>query len=155
MYHFKTHDLPRGEVNKNFWEELICPLSLHKLTVNNYNTITSIQNFLQIDYRFKSCTHLRSLNVRHFGMAETTRLKMWRRGLFNGITFLPNFMKIHRSVQILLLGDTHTHTQAGDLISLFSFLKIRLKMLYAHKSHASAVCWKLKAMFKLTAIDLC
>jgi hypothetical protein len=38
---------------------------------------------------------------------------------------LPNFMKIHRSVQKLLVGQTHR--QAGDLISILSFLESRLK----------------------------
>jgi hypothetical protein len=47
----------------------------------------------------------------------------------NGITSLPNIMKIYQAVQNLLLGDTHTHrhTQTGDLISLLSFLESRLK----------------------------
>jgi hypothetical protein len=81
-------------------------------------------------------THLRRLNVRHFEMAETTRLKMWNRGHLNGSTCLPNFTKIHRSFQKLLVGDiqtdrhthTHTHTQARDLISPHSFFESKLKM---------------------------
>jgi len=49
----------------------------------------------------------------------------------NGITSLPNIMKIYQTVQKLLVGehtDTHTHTdrQTGDLISLLSFLESRL-----------------------------
>jgi hypothetical protein len=36
-------------------------------------------------------------------------------------------MKIHQLVQKLLVGHTHTHTQAGDLISLLSFLESRLE----------------------------
>jgi hypothetical protein len=38
-------------------------------------------------------------------------------------------MKIHRSVQKLLVerARAHTHTQAGDLISLLSFLESRLQ----------------------------
>jgi hypothetical protein len=43
----------------------------------------------------------------------------------NGITFIPNFIKIYQAVQNLLVGDTHTQT--GDLISLLSFLDRRLK----------------------------
>jgi hypothetical protein len=55
------------------------------------------------------CTHLRSLNVHHFGIVEATRLKKCGiEVIFNGITCLPNFMKIHRSVQKLLVGDTQT-----------------------------------------------
>jgi hypothetical protein len=51
------------------------------------------------------CTHLRGLNVRHFGMAEATRLnKCGVEVIFNGINSLPNFMKIHRQVQKLLVG---------------------------------------------------
>jgi hypothetical protein len=60
----------------------------------------------------------------------------------NGITSLPNIMKIYIAVQKLLVGDihtyrqtdrdthTHTHTdiQTADLISLLSFLASRLKM---------------------------
>jgi hypothetical protein len=42
--------------------------------------------------RFKSCTHLRSLNIRHFGMIEVT---------FNVITSIQNFNQIHQSVQKL------------------------------------------------------
>jgi hypothetical protein len=42
-------------------------------------------------------------------------------------------MKIHQSVQKLLVGETdththtHTHTKAGDLISLLSFFESRLQ----------------------------
>jgi hypothetical protein len=57
----------------------------------------------------------------------------------NGSTCVPNFTKIHRSVQELLVGDTdshthtHTHTytqtdrQSCDLVSPFSFLESGLK----------------------------
>jgi hypothetical protein len=41
-------------------------------------------------------THLRSLNVRHFGMAEATRLKKYDIEVtLNGSTCLPNLTKIH------------------------------------------------------------
>jgi hypothetical protein len=48
----------------------------------------------------------------------------------NGITSVPNFMKIYQAVHKLLVGDTQTyrHTQTGKLISLLSFLETRLKM---------------------------
>jgi hypothetical protein len=52
----------------------------------------------------------------------------------NGITPVPNFMKIHQVVQKLLVRDTHTHThtetdgQTGDLMSLLSFLESRLNI---------------------------
>jgi hypothetical protein len=49
------------------------------------------------------CTHLRSLNVRNFGMAEATRLK-------NMASRLPSMQaKFHEnppSLQKLLVGDT-------------------------------------------------
>jgi hypothetical protein len=49
--------------NKKFWEELICLFSL------NPNKISS-----KSINRFKSCAHLSSLNVRHFGTVEATAL---------------------------------------------------------------------------------
>jgi hypothetical protein len=45
----------------------------------------------------------------------------------NGITSIPNFTKIYKAVQKLLVGDTQTDRQTGDLISLLSCLKSRLK----------------------------
>jgi hypothetical protein len=42
----------------------------------------------------------------------------------NGSTCLPNFTEIHRTVQ--KLRDRHTHTQAGDFISPFSYFESRL-----------------------------
>jgi hypothetical protein len=41
----------------------------------------------------------------------------------NGITSIPNFMKIYPAVKKLLVADRQT----GDLISLLSFLESRLK----------------------------
>jgi hypothetical protein len=73
-------------------------------------------------------THLRSLNVHHFGMAEATRLKKCDiEGNLSASTFLPNFTNIHQSVKKLLVGDRHIHRQAGDLISSLSFFESRLK----------------------------
>jgi hypothetical protein len=63
------------------------------------------------------CTHLRSLNVRHFGMAEATRLKMWHRGhpqrhhlptKFNENT--PVDSKVISGGHTDTHTDTHTHT---------------------------------------------
>jgi hypothetical protein len=49
-----------------------------------------------------------------------------------GVTSAPNFMKLYQAVQKLLVGDIQTDTHAdrrtGDLISLLSFLKSKLKM---------------------------
>jgi hypothetical protein len=65
----------------------------------------------------------------------------WRYGIkkygdevtFNGMTFLPNFIKIYQLVQTLLGGHTQTDVQRdrqdGDLISLtFLFKESRLKI---------------------------
>jgi hypothetical protein len=63
----------------------------------------------------------------------------------NGITSVPNFMKMYHTVQKLLVGETQTDRdrQTGDLISLLSFLEIRLykkfweeliRLLSLHKS---------------------
>jgi hypothetical protein len=47
-----------------------------------------------------------------------------------------NFMKFYQAGQKLIVGDTQTHShtdrQAGDLISLLSFLKSRLKTLCSY-----------------------
>jgi hypothetical protein len=46
-------------------------------------------------------------------MAEATRLKKCGiEVIFNIFTCLPDFMKIHQSVQNLLVGYTHTRTHA-------------------------------------------
>jgi hypothetical protein len=42
----------------------------------------------------------------------------------NGITSIPNFLKIYHAAQNLLVG---THRQTGDLINVLSFLESRLK----------------------------
>jgi hypothetical protein len=56
----------------------------------------------------------------------------------NGISSVPNVMKIYQAVQKLLVGDTDRHThidrqtdrQTGDLINLLSFLESMLKDFY-------------------------
>jgi hypothetical protein len=50
----------------------------------------------------KFCIHLRSKNVRHFGMLESTGLKV--EVTFNGMTSLLNFINIYQLVQKLLGG---------------------------------------------------
>jgi hypothetical protein len=72
------------------------------------------------------CTHLRSLNVRHFGMAEATTLKMWHWGLFNGIICLQISWKStdrfkvvigeHRKARARAHTHTHTHTHTHRLV---------------------------------------
>jgi hypothetical protein len=57
-------------------------------------------------------------------VVEAMRLKIIAaRTLFNGITFLPNFMKMYHSVQKLLEG---THRQTEEMIRLLVFLESRL-----------------------------
>jgi hypothetical protein len=61
--------------------------------------------------------HLISLNVRHFGMAEAMRLKVWYSGHLQW-NQLPT--KFHESPSIgsKVISGRHTDRQAGDLISL-------------------------------------
>jgi hypothetical protein len=47
--------------------------------------------------RFKSCAHLKSLNVCHFGMVETTALDRVE-VIFNGITYIQDFIQIDQTV---------------------------------------------------------
>jgi hypothetical protein len=60
----------------------------------------------------KFCIHLRSLNVRHFGMLARYGIK--KCGIevtFNGMTSLLNFIKIYQLVQTLMGGgDTERQT---------------------------------------------
>jgi hypothetical protein len=44
----------------------------------------------------------------------------------NGITSIPNFIKFYQAVLTLLVEDTHTDRETGDLINLLSFLENRL-----------------------------
>jgi hypothetical protein len=65
--------------------------------------------------------HLKSLNVRHFGMVATTALKLWYRGHLQWHD-LPT--KFHKNLPLGSDVDWEwgRHTEAGDLISLlFSF----------------------------------
>jgi hypothetical protein len=41
------------------------------------------------------------------------------------VIYLPSFIKMGSGIQKLIRGETQTHTQQRDLISLLSFLKIR------------------------------
>jgi hypothetical protein len=62
-----------NKYNKKFWEELIFILFL--LTVDNIQCHHLHKKFHpKSTNRFKSSTHLRSLNVRHFGMVKVTGL---------------------------------------------------------------------------------
>jgi hypothetical protein len=66
----------------------------------------------------KFCIHLRSLNVRHFGMVEGTGLKSRLEVTFNGMTSRLNFIKI-LSIGSKVIRDTHrwkTGRQADRLV---------------------------------------
>jgi hypothetical protein len=83
--------------------------------------------------RFKSCAHLRNLNVRHFEIFEATGLKKCDvEVILNGSTCLPKFHENPYRFKSSLVGgtdrltDIHSHTQAGDLISPLSFYESRL-----------------------------
>jgi hypothetical protein len=55
-------------------------------------------------YSCKFCIHLRCLTVRRFGIVDATGLKSYDvEVIFNGMTSLPNFLKIY--LQSLLVGD--------------------------------------------------
>jgi hypothetical protein len=49
-------------------------LPAFSLALVTLNCLTSIQNFIQIQQSFQNVHHLRSLNVRRFGMIEATGL---------------------------------------------------------------------------------
>jgi hypothetical protein len=72
------------------------------LPLNIYRN-TKVQS--RIDW-CKFCIHLRSLNVRHFGMVEAMGLEVWLRDHLQWHDLLTNLLKIHRK----LLGDTDGQT---------------------------------------------
>jgi hypothetical protein len=86
-------------------------LSLHKMSWSH------------VDW-CKFCSHLRSFNVRHFGMLEGTGLiSMTSRSPSMAWASLLNFIKIYQLVQ-KLLGGGHTDRQTDcDLISLTFLFK--------------------------------
>jgi len=56
---------------------------------------------------YKSCIHLRSLHVRHFGTVLSYEIKNYGVEVtFNGKTSPLNFMKIYLLVRNLFVGDT-------------------------------------------------
>jgi hypothetical protein len=118
--------------------------TLNSMQSRSYSVSSSPYKMsLKSTKRFKSyygflCTHLRRLNARHFRMAEATRLKCGVQVIFNCITCLQNCMKIHQSVQKLFVGDTHR--QAGDLLSVLSFLESRLQMTMKHHPSHNFIC---------------
>jgi hypothetical protein len=85
-------------------------MSLPSYTISSKST-----NLIKV-FRY---THLRSLNVHHFGMAEAKRLKMWLRG---HLEWQHLFTKFHEnppiSSEVIRGGHRQTDRQAGDLIGL-------------------------------------
>jgi hypothetical protein len=57
-----------------------------------FNAIITIQNFIQIHETVQKFQHLRSLNVRHFGVIDI---------IFTVITSVQNFMQKHQLIQKL------------------------------------------------------
>jgi hypothetical protein len=123
-----------SSLNKKFWEELIRLRPLHKSTVNNLAAVVTMEHNPN---PLLSKANLTTLNINNLKL-----LKLWDYCIevpLNGITSVPNFLKMYVAVQKLLVGshrptktqtdkDTDRHTyrqtdrQTGDLISLLSFL---------------------------------
>jgi hypothetical protein len=87
---------------------------------------------------WKFCIHLRSLNIRHFGIVKGTRLGVRRRGHLQWHDLPTEFHKNLPIVSKVIRGDTQIDRQTGYLMGL-TFLKKegRLKI---HKMLASK--WK-------------
>jgi hypothetical protein len=74
----------------------------------------------------KVCSHLRSLNIRHFGLVEATGLKKYGVEItFNVMTSLLNFVKSTNGLRNYWWGggentDAQADRQHGDIIS-FTF----------------------------------
>jgi hypothetical protein len=80
-----------------------------------------------------SNVRLANLNINNFKTIEVMGLKNYCLEVtLNGITSLPNFVKIYPAVQNLLLEDiqtdTNSGTQTGEFKSLFLFLKSTLNI---------------------------
>jgi hypothetical protein len=83
--------------------------------------------------RFKSnkgflCTHLGSLNDRHFGIAEATRLKIWHLRHIHWHHLPTNFHEItHIGSKVISGGlrharaHTHTHTHTHRLVIWWAY----------------------------------
>jgi hypothetical protein len=82
----------------------------------NYSdpTIKQTQNIAANGWKTKH--QLTNLNLNHFQVVEAMGLKLLHRGPLDGITSLPNIMKIYQAVQKLLAGDRQTDTQTDRQI---------------------------------------
>jgi ubiquitin C-terminal hydrolase len=68
-----------------------------------------------------SKAQLTNVNFNNFKMIEAIIKSHCIEVPLNGITSVPNFMKIYQAIQKLLVGDIQTDKQTGDFISLLSF----------------------------------
>jgi hypothetical protein len=76
-----------------------------------------------------SKAHLTTFNLHDFKMVEAMELTHYCIEVpLNGITSLPNSMKIYQSIQKLLVKG-HTDRETSDFISLLSFLGNMLKII--------------------------
>jgi hypothetical protein len=64
----------------------------------------------------KFCIHLRSLNVRHFGMVEGTELKSRLRGHLQWRDLPTEFHRLYQLVQKLLGGGGGSHGRTDRLV---------------------------------------
>jgi hypothetical protein len=67
---------------------------------------------------WKSCRQLTTSNLSHFKMVEDMGSNYCVEVHLNGITSLPNIMKIYQAVQKLLVGHTHMRVHADRLVIL-------------------------------------
>jgi hypothetical protein len=102
----------------------------------------SIQDFIQIHQSVQKLLRgvFAPTSEVQSSIFEWLKMRDWKCSVelnFSGSTCLPNFMKIHLSVQKLLEG--HTHRQ-GDMISLLSFLENALIIRRQHSHLFVASC---------------
>jgi hypothetical protein len=74
--------------------------------------------WLYVDW-YKFFTHLRSLNVRHFGMVAATVLKLWRRCHLKWLDLPTGFRKKSTSKFKSWCGDRHTDRIVISLAYIF------------------------------------
>jgi hypothetical protein len=70
----------------------------------------------------KFCIHLRSMNVRHFGTVEVTRLNLWRRGYLQCHDLHTEFHNILLTASKVIRDDTQTEKNY-DFISIALYFK--------------------------------
>jgi hypothetical protein len=93
--------------------------------------------------RFKSCMHLRSLNVRHFEMVEATGLKVWHWSHLQRHQSIQNFIQIHQSVQKVrppqkfkrppLWNGWSYGNKIYDIQATFNFVTVMQNLIQTHE----------------------